>query len=176
MHDATGSAGSRSDVEEGGGAGAAGGGTKEKGSKEWVREALEHETALRWAEASRAWASAAGAAQRESKSDAVARALGEKRSAAENRSRAVEAMEASKARGAARRARQANLKAGQVLQHRRWGRVLAECVYAGEGDFQYAGKSYPSISAAARAACLALGLYADGRNGWVFWGVEKAGY
>lgn len=56
---------------------------------------------------------------------------------------------------------------GTVLRREAGGR-LVEC-RVGLDTFHYAGESYPSLSAAARAASRSLGLFSDAVNGYVFW-------
>lgn len=109
-----------------------------------AREALAHERAGRWSDARRAWAAIPRPAP---------------------------------ASAASPRARQVGLAHGQVLSHTRRGQLRATCAYEvvdGVERFTYAGRGYPSASAAARAAAADLGYRCPvSYNGWVFWGVES---
>ncbi len=72
-----------------------------------------------------------------------------------------------------RRGAKAKLEAGQKLEHRHFGEVVATATYRGPGKFQYGKKTYTSISAAANAAAADLGQKSASLNGWVFWGAKK---
>ncbi len=65
------------------------------------------------------------------------------------------------------------VRAGAKLRHARFGKVLAEAKYVGDGTVVYNRKTYGSISAAANAAAEDLGQKSRSLNGWVFWGVKK---
>lgn len=66
--------------------------------------------------------------------------------------------------------------AGTVLVHRQRGEVLARATSLGDGRVRYAGRVWPSLSAAARACAERLGQRSRaGLNGWVYWGIVRRG-
>jgi integrase len=108
-----------------------------KTHREWVDEALAHEGAARWSEASRAWAEARRAAKADTPTSPP------------------------------------DLAPGAIVQHVSRGEVLAECTYAGPGDWRYHGASYASPTAAANAAAAYMGKKTGRQSGWIFWGIRK---
>ena len=73
------------------------------------------------------------------------------------------------------RALQNGIKIGDTLFHAPYGIVQATCVYEAERVWETFGQRYTSISDAAIAAARLLGRKSKVLNGWVFWGVERAG-
>ncbi len=65
------------------------------------------------------------------------------------------------------------LRPGDELRHVKRGVIRATCVYIGPREVIYAGTSYTSLTAAAKAAGADLGLARVG-SGQLFWGLEKA--
>lgn len=128
--------------------------TDTKTHREHVADAIRYERSAQWSAASKSWGAAAKAYANEPRRARVA------------------------PRQSNHGSREA-LEPGTVLRHVHRKRVLATCVYEGEGRFVFDGKAYPTATAAAGAAATSLGRKAfanDGRcqiNGWVFWGVEK---
>jgi hypothetical protein len=115
-----------------------------KTQREWVSEAMKHESARRWSEASKAWDEA-------TKTPA----------------------EHGPAKRGDRRATSSGIAPGTVLRHRQWGKVTAECTFVAEGDVRFDGVSYTSLSEAANAAAAAQGKKSKTLNGWVYWGVDR---
>jgi len=126
-----------------------------------VRAAAELQDAGRYAEAAEAWLTAWAAATEERKGVPILVGL------RANYLSCVERLECEIKKSE-------YPSPGTVLRHLNpTGKVLAEAEYRGEQDVVYAGRSYSSLSAAARAASQELGMAGVGVNGWRFWGLRR---
>lgn len=72
----------------------------------------------------------------------------------------------------AARATRHGLRPGMLLSKAWRGRHVL-CTYLGTRAWEVLGQVYPSISAAARAACVELGMSQRNADGWVFFGIER---
>lgn len=115
-----------------------------KNKREHVIEALAHEKAGRWSEASTAWAAAA-----------LAEGAPEP------------------AKRGARREDTTGIAPGTILRHMKRGVAEVECTFVAEGDIVFGGVSYGNLSAAANAAAASLGRKSKTLNGWVYWGLDQ---
>ena len=129
-----------------------------KTREEWIDEAIALEKKARWSDAAKA-------------RNEARRATTAPRPVAAGD--ATSAYEARRTRAELRRVAFHGITVGTVLEHRRWGKLEATCVYQGPRSWLFNGVSYTSIWAAAQAASQSLGKRSTAVNGWTFFGVEK---
>lgn len=84
------------------------------------------------------------------------------------------ALEPKLAAAEAARAGLHGLRPGAKLS-RYWRGRSVICTYLGTRAWEVLGQVYPSISAAARAACVELGMLQRNADGWIFFGLERRG-